>query len=591
MPVERRTSLTLSEFENLICILCCESFDFDEINFYPCECGYQVCKFCWDRLKNDDTPNCPNCRKPYSEEPYMADDIPESLKEKLTAGNKDSRKPGKVGRTGHCKASISDDRKHLTNVRVLQKNLVFVIGLSSQLANEETLKSNEYFGKYGIIKKVAITHNSSNYAGSSASMSASAYLTYTCKDDALKAIQGGNGQYVFGRTLKCSLGTTKYCSRYLRNQECTQADCMYLHDVADQEASFTKADMQLHKHSEYETSLMEDFNRRERRKEENKKISKISRQNTNLNQNNYNPNASWSNMDDVGNNPWKVENKTENVNFQNENFQISGHNPAPGLLPMGATTASKVAENIKPPTKDQLNNYPRLANKSEKPKSRNGDHSSNDSNITSPVQYSSKQNEEFENKKFNSFPSQVYLLDKKQAGHSFQNQFYSNQYASLKSPDLPMDQSNHYSKISINKQNYQFKGQSLNLKYHNQVERLDQEELELDNLWNGILQKINDTSCRDESKLSINERIRRLGFELNESVKQKPFKSCRLTDFLSDESDKREMFNEYQSTEFKNTRNNFKEVSQNQDFKSQYNYMKQSQYDQQYSYKNQGRNF
>ena len=29
---------------------------------------------------------------------------------------------------------------------------------------------------------------------------------------------------------------------------------------------------------------------------------------------------------------------------------------------MGATTASKVAENIKPPTKDQLNNYPRLAN-------------------------------------------------------------------------------------------------------------------------------------------------------------------------------------------------------------------------------------
>lgn len=34
---------------------------------------------------------------------------------------------------------------------------------------------------------------------------------------------------------------------------------MYLHDVADPEASFTKVDMTNNKHQEYEQSLMDDF--------------------------------------------------------------------------------------------------------------------------------------------------------------------------------------------------------------------------------------------------------------------------------------------------------------------------------------------
>lgn len=89
-----------------------------------------------------------------------------------------------------------------------------------------------------------------------------AYLTYTNSDDALAAIQAGNGLYVDGRTLKCSLGTTKYCSRYLRDQECTLSDCMYLHEIADQEASFSKSDMNQGRHASYEESLMEDYRRR-----------------------------------------------------------------------------------------------------------------------------------------------------------------------------------------------------------------------------------------------------------------------------------------------------------------------------------------
>lgn len=48
--------------------------------------------------------------------------------------------------------------------RVVQKNLVFVVGLSKKLADTETLKKHEYFGKFGKIHKVVI-NQSTSYAG------------------------------------------------------------------------------------------------------------------------------------------------------------------------------------------------------------------------------------------------------------------------------------------------------------------------------------------------------------------------------------------------------------------------------------------
>lgn len=52
----------------------------------------------------------------------------------------------------------------MADVRVVQKNLVFVVGLSQRLADSEVLKKNEYFGKFGKISKVVI-NPSPQYAG------------------------------------------------------------------------------------------------------------------------------------------------------------------------------------------------------------------------------------------------------------------------------------------------------------------------------------------------------------------------------------------------------------------------------------------
>ncbi|OTF71622.1 hypothetical protein BLA29_005231, partial [Euroglyphus maynei] len=222
-------TVTATDFPDVSaeCPLCMETLDIDDLDFFPCSCGYQVCRFCWHRLKNDDNGLCPACRQV-------------------------------------C------NKQNLKTIRVVQKNLLFVIGIPPRFTQEELRKE---FSKYGKIVKMVIN-------------SSSAYVTYTRPEDAVAAIQTLNdssqpyqsqqqnliqmnkapknqlmtngGISTFGGSIltavKASLGTTKYCTHWLRSQS-----CMYLHEMAEQEASFTKEEMQAGKHTEYEKRLIQHY--------------------------------------------------------------------------------------------------------------------------------------------------------------------------------------------------------------------------------------------------------------------------------------------------------------------------------------------
>ncbi|XP_054732306.1 GATA zinc finger domain-containing protein 14 [Anastrepha obliqua] len=233
----------------LECPLCMEPLEVDDLNFFPCTCGYQICRFCWHRIRTDENKLCPACRKEYTENP--ADFTPltqqQILAFKMMKKQRDQKRKQKV--------RVTENRKHLSNVRVVQKNLVFVVGLPPRLADAEVLKKHEYFGKYGKIHKVVI-NPSTAYAGVQGP-SASAYVTYVHNNDALRAIQSVNTRNIIidSRLIKTSLGTTKYCSHFMKNQVCPKGDCMYLHELGDPEASFTKEEMHQGKHQEYEKRL------------------------------------------------------------------------------------------------------------------------------------------------------------------------------------------------------------------------------------------------------------------------------------------------------------------------------------------------
>ncbi|XP_017350013.1 CCR4-NOT transcription complex subunit 4 isoform X6 [Ictalurus punctatus] len=231
------------------CPLCMEPLEIDDVNFFPCTCGYQICRFCWHRIRTDENGLCPACRKPYPEDPAVYKPLSQEELQRI--------KNEKKQKQNERKQKITENRKHLASVRVVQRNLVFVVGLSQRLADPEVLKKPEYFGKFGKIHKVVI-NSSTSYAGSQGP-SASAYVTYIRSEDALRAIQCVNNVVVDGRTLKASLGTTKYCSYFLKSMQCPKPDCMYLHELGDEAASFTKEEMQAGKHQEYEQKLLQEL--------------------------------------------------------------------------------------------------------------------------------------------------------------------------------------------------------------------------------------------------------------------------------------------------------------------------------------------
>ncbi|KAJ2694829.1 transcriptional repressor general negative regulator of transcription subunit 4 [Coemansia sp. IMI 209128] len=142
----------------------------------------------------------------------------------------------------------SNNRRHLANVRVVQKNLVYVIGLPNNLVSEDTLRSHDYFGQFGRINKIVINRRHNGSGGGSTTSnpqhpSVGVYVTYATKEEATRAINAVDGSLVDGRVLRATFGTTKYCSYYLRSIPCQNPGCMYLHEPGEEADSFTKEDL------------------------------------------------------------------------------------------------------------------------------------------------------------------------------------------------------------------------------------------------------------------------------------------------------------------------------------------------------------
>ncbi|EAS02027.2 RNA recognition motif protein (macronuclear) [Tetrahymena thermophila SB210] len=133
---------------------------------------------------------------------------------------------------------------HLSRVRVIKKNLVYVIGIAPQLANEQILQSYQYFGQYGNIQKIVVNKNNIYNPKGPNGPSYSAYITYTEEKEASLSILGAENFKIFDRIIRASYGTTKYCSFFLKNLDCPNIpDCLYLHSYEKDDDYFSKDEM------------------------------------------------------------------------------------------------------------------------------------------------------------------------------------------------------------------------------------------------------------------------------------------------------------------------------------------------------------
>ncbi|KAK2197318.1 bifunctional NOT4 [Babesia duncani] len=243
------SNLDISDDENedeLVCPLCMEVLDETDRNMYPCTCGYQVCLWCLHYIRNTMGNKCPACRRDYDEE-----NIKYKSKPRSAAGGTCSTRP-----SGEAKKKLSGEKdattregkpqvvdpsqaESLKDVRVIQRNLVYVVGIPARFAKKEVLRRQEYFGQYGKIQHMAI-NKSLTYNSHWGGPSFTAYITYSKKSEASAAISGIDGSQLDNKLLKASYGTTKYCSYFLKGAKCCNIDCFYLHQFGDERDRFNK---------------------------------------------------------------------------------------------------------------------------------------------------------------------------------------------------------------------------------------------------------------------------------------------------------------------------------------------------------------
>ncbi|KAL7921742.1 hypothetical protein ACQKWADRAFT_295135 [Trichoderma austrokoningii] len=234
------------EEEEDVCPLCIEEFDLSDRNFRPCPCGYQVCQFCFNNIKNNMNGLCPACRRPYDEKTIQWKVVTtEEVAEFRANIQKNQRKRVQEQRQKEVqkREAEKENRKNLIGVRVVQKNLVYITGLAPTVREDEllkTLRKPEFFGQYGAIQKISISNRKSS---DGQHHSLGIYVTFEKPEEATRCIQAVHGSQNGERILKAQYGTTKYCSAWLKNEKCNNPGCMFLHEQGDEEDSYTRQDL------------------------------------------------------------------------------------------------------------------------------------------------------------------------------------------------------------------------------------------------------------------------------------------------------------------------------------------------------------
>lgn len=122
---------------------------------------------------------------------YKAD-LAQQQKKKAAARQKEAQK----------READSLGRKHLAGLRVVQKNLVYVTGLSPKIREDQllqTLRGDQYFGQYGKIIKIVVSKAKETSHGQ---QSVGVYVTFARKEDAASCIAAVDGSQNGDRTLR-----------------------------------------------------------------------------------------------------------------------------------------------------------------------------------------------------------------------------------------------------------------------------------------------------------------------------------------------------------------------------------------------------
>lgn len=222
------------------CPLCLEDLDATDRAMQACRCSYSVCSFCLNHIRENLNGLCPACRTPYEESNFTFKEVSTeaAVKEARARASakkeRERREREQVLERERAKAMQVSQLKAKTNLkhaRFVQRNLVYVIGLSLTLAREEVIRKSDMFGRFGRILRVLINRAHPYNADAPGGPSISAYILFSRDIDASAAVRQMNATVLDGREVRCAIACTKYCDAFVRSGlHCGNADCLYIHE-------------------------------------------------------------------------------------------------------------------------------------------------------------------------------------------------------------------------------------------------------------------------------------------------------------------------------------------------------------------------
>ncbi|KAL6838660.1 hypothetical protein ACP4OV_031374 [Aristida adscensionis] len=231
------------------CPLCVEEMDLTDKQLKPCKCGYEICLWCWHQLMEMDQ-KCPGCRCVYNKDRIMGTSVSNQmhvlfshfLKELCADKSTLQKEQSKSHKQKHAKGQLGlpEEPKDPNNVRVIQRKLVYIVGMPSELATEKVLRQKNFLGQYGKIENIIIDNVGANQLIPD---SGRVYVTFSREDEAIRCIQAVNGYILDGIPLKATFGVTRYCHIWLDNRVCRKPNCSYVHYKASEKDICTKDDV------------------------------------------------------------------------------------------------------------------------------------------------------------------------------------------------------------------------------------------------------------------------------------------------------------------------------------------------------------
>lgn len=230
------------------CPLCLETMDLTDKHLKPCKCGYEICLWCWHHIMEMDQKDecggrCPGCRSIYNKDRILETSTSNQILKELCADKSNlQQEQTKLQKQKSVKSQsrVEEEPTDPNSVRVIQRKLVYIIGMPSEFASEKVLRQKCFLGQYGKIENIIIDNIGANHQLPD---SGRVYVTFSKEEEAVLCIESVNGYILNGRPLKATFGVTRYCHIWLSNKVCQKSNCTYVHQKALAEDTCTKDDV------------------------------------------------------------------------------------------------------------------------------------------------------------------------------------------------------------------------------------------------------------------------------------------------------------------------------------------------------------